>query len=160
MIRNAAEKDFPEWLRLRKLLYPEDSAELLQSEIAKIYHEKSVVGELDYFVLVYSTMQDKLAAFIETSLRARVQQCNTSPVGYIESLYVDKDYRNKGIATELVNQSEHWVRTNGCSEFVVDTDPEYTESISFYRKLRFRKIRRSSEEVLLKKTLKPFIRIT
>ena len=53
MIRQATKNDFDQWLRMRKLLYPECSQEQLLSEIKRIFYDKTIVGELDYAALVY-----------------------------------------------------------------------------------------------------------
>ena len=79
MIRQAATNDFDEWLRMRKLLYPEYSQEELLSEIKKIFHEKTIVGELDYAVFVYEKGKNTLGGFIETSIRKNVSKCCSRP---------------------------------------------------------------------------------
>jgi aminoglycoside 6'-N-acetyltransferase I len=149
MIRQAVKNDFDEWLRMRKLLYPEYSQEELLSEIKKIFHEKTIVGELDYLVLVYEKDKKTLGGFIETSIRQNVSKCQSSPVGYIESLYVDSDIRRNGIARDLVIESEKWVIEKKCSDFAVDTDPNRKGSIDFYLSCGFTEVKRSENEILL-----------
>ena len=149
MIRQATKNDFEQWLRMRKLLYPESSQNELMSEIKKIFYDKTIVGELDYIVFVYEKNKLMLGGFIETSLRQKVSNCKSSPVGYIESLYVDSDIRRNGIARDLVRESEKWIKENGCSEFAVDTDPDEKGSIEFYLSCGFAQVRRSESEVLL-----------
>lgn len=154
MIRQATKNDFGEWLRMRKLLYPEYSQEELLSEIKKIFHEKTIVGELDYAVFVYEKGKENLGGFIETSIRQNVSKCQSSPVGYIESLYVDSDIRRNGIARDLVSESEKWIIEKKCSEFAVDTDPNEKGSIAFYLSCGFAEIRRCENEILLAKEVK------
>ncbi|MBN1975307.1 MAG: GNAT family N-acetyltransferase [Sedimentisphaerales bacterium] len=156
MIRQAAANDFDEWLRMRKLLYPEYSQEELLSEIKKIFHEKTIVGESDYAVFVYEKGKETLGGFIETSIRQNVSKCKSSPVGYIESLYVDSDIRRKGIARALVSESEKWIIERKCSEFAVDTDPGEKGSIDFYLSCSFAEIERSKDEILMVKEVKIF----
>jgi len=154
MIRQAATNDFRQWLRMRKLLYPECSQEELLSEIKKIFHEKTIVGELDYAVFVYEKDKETLGGFIETSIRQSVSKCKSSPVGYIESLYVDFDIRRKRIARALVCESEKWIIERKCSEFAVDTDPGEKGSIDFYLSCGFTEVERSKNEVLMVKKTK------
>jgi|WetSurMetagenome_2_1015567.scaffolds.fasta_scaffold107583_3 aminoglycoside 6'-N-acetyltransferase I len=154
MIRLVAINDFDEWLRMRKLLYPEYSQEELLSEIKKIFHEKTIVGELDYAVFVYEKDKETLGGFIETSIRQNVSTCKSSPVGYIESLYVDFDIRRKRIARALVSESEKWIIERKCSEFAVDTNPNRKGSIDFYLSCGFAEVERSKNEVLMVKKTK------
>ena len=90
-----------------------------------------------------------LGGFIETSLRQKVSKCKSSPVGYIESLYVDSHIRRNGIASELVSESEKWIIRKKCTEFAVDTDPNEKGSIDFYLSCGFAEAERSENEVLL-----------
>lgn len=152
MIRQAKESDFDEWLRMRKQLFSEYSPDELLKEIEQIYFERSVVGELDYVVYVFDKGQDQLGGFIETSLRRFVEDCQTSPIGYIESLYVDSELRRKGIAKELVKKSEDWIIRKNCSEYFVDTDPDMPDAIDFYLSYGFQEIRRKEEEIIFRKT--------
>ena len=149
MIRQATKNDFEQWLRMRKLLYPESSQNELMSEIKKIFYDKTIVGELDYIVFVYEKNKLMLGGFIETSLKQKVSKCKSSPVGYIESLYVDTDVRRNGIACKLVSESEKWIIRKKCTEFAVDTDPNEKGSIDFYLSCGFAEVRRSESEVLL-----------
>ena len=119
------------------------------TEIKNIFYKKTIVGELDYVVFVYEKNRNALGGFIETSLRQNVSKCKSTPVGYIESLYVDPDIRRKGIASELVRESEKWIIEKQCSEFAVDTDPNEKGSIDFYLSCGFEEVQRNEEEVLL-----------
>ena len=154
MIRQASKNDFDQWLRMRKLLYPEYSQEQLLSEIKRIFYDKTIIGELDYEVFVYEKGRNVLGGFIETSLRPNVLKCKSSPVGYIESLYVDTDIRRNGIASELVRKSEKWIIEKKCSVFAVDTDPNEKGSIDFYLSCGFAEVQHSEKEVLLVKKVK------
>ena len=149
--REAKESDFDGWLELRQQLYPDCSYDQLLSEIKKIYWEKSVVGELDYLVLLHVAEDDRVIGFIETSLRPEVPHFTTSPAGYVESLYVVPEFRGRGIATELVSRSETWVRSKGCMDFYVDTDTGYDDAYQFYLAVGFKEVDRNHSEILLKK---------
>jgi len=105
-------------------------------------------------VFVYEKDKKTLGGFIETSLRQNASKCKSSPVGYIESLYVDFDIRRNGIARDLVSESEKWVIEKKCSEFAVDTDPKENGSIAFYLSCGFTEVDRNKVEVLLAKEVK------
>ena len=46
--------------------------------------------------------------------------CNTSPVGFLEGLYVEPRYRKRGLARLLCSAVEDWAKGMGCSEFASD----------------------------------------
>ena len=66
-----------------------------------------------------------------------VEGCSTSPVGYLEGIFVDKDYRNKGIAKELCLDCEKWAKSKGCSEFASDCELANSESLAFHLNIGF-----------------------
>ncbi len=67
-----------------------------------------------------------------------VEGCSTSPVGYLEGIFVDKDYRNKGIAKELCLECEKWTKSKGCSEFASDCELTNKESLAFHLNIGFK----------------------
>ncbi len=52
-----------------------------------------------------------VCGMVEVSLRNIVDGCLTSPVAYIESIYVDPEFRGTGIARQLLVRAEHWCRS-------------------------------------------------
>ena len=67
-----------------------------------------------------------------------VEGCRTSPVGYLEGIFVHKDYRNKGIAKELCMDCEKWAKSKGCSEFASDCALTNNESLAFHLNIGFK----------------------
>jgi aminoglycoside 6'-N-acetyltransferase I len=151
MIREATENDFDEWLRMRVLLYPECDSQLLLSEIETIFRKRTILGELDYQILVHEDERNKLSGFIETSIRQKLPGYQDSPIGYIESLYVDPTHRRKGIARQLVAFSEKWVKSQNYNHFFVDTDSNHADAIQFYKSIGFKEIGSNEEEIIFKK---------
>ena len=59
--------------------------------------------------------------FAEASIRRDyVNGCATSPVGFLEAIYVDEPARGRGVARALVTAVEEWARSRGCSELASD----------------------------------------
>ena len=52
-------------------------------------------------------------------------------------LAVAKDYRRQGVATELMNQVEHWAKDNGIKMIRLNSGSSRKEAHEFYRKLGF-----------------------
>jgi aminoglycoside 6'-N-acetyltransferase I len=61
-----------------------------------------------------------LVGFLEGSLRSFADGCETSPVGYIEGWYVDRDFRRHGVGAALVAAAERWATARGCREMGSD----------------------------------------
>ena len=57
----------------------------------------------------------------EASLRSEyVNGTSSSPVAFLEGLYVVPDARRLGVARTLVENVEHWARSVGCGELASD----------------------------------------
>ncbi|AIB15810.1 aminoglycoside 6'-acetyltransferase (plasmid) [Azospirillum argentinense] len=87
--------------------------------------------------------------FAEASLRRDyVNGCETSPVAFLEGIYVRAEQRKRGVARLLIQAVEGWGKEKGCSEFASDADIgndvsrrmhaalgfEETERVVFFRK--------------------------
>ena len=68
--------------------------------------------------------------------------CRTSPVGYLEGIYVDETHRRKGAARALVLAGEAWARRLGCTEFASDRALDNDESGAFHRAAGFDEVER------------------
>jgi len=77
-------------------------------------------------------------AFAHCSLRFDyVEATSSSPVGYLEGIYIEPDFRKQDIAKQLVNTCENWAKGNGCTEFASDCDLTNEESYKFHLKIGF-----------------------
>jgi aminoglycoside 6'-N-acetyltransferase I len=64
---------------------------------------------------------DGIAGFAEVSLRSDyVNGCETSPVAFLEGIYVRPEHRRHGLGRALVAAAEQWARDHGCSELGSD----------------------------------------
>jgi len=61
-----------------------------------------------------------VAGFVEVGSRPYADGCETSPVGYIEALYVDPDVRRSGYGRDLLKAAENWARGRGYHEMASD----------------------------------------
>ncbi len=81
--------------------------------------------------------------FIQMALRSDpVEGTSSSPVAYIEGLYVDPDFRHKGIGKKLVEPGEQWGIEMGCREIASDTEITNTDSIAFHTQIGFDQVNR------------------
>ena len=66
-----------------------------------------------------------------------VEGAETSPVGYLEGIYVKEEYRKRGYAKELLAACEQWAKEQGCSEFASDCELDNRDSLAFHLKNGF-----------------------
>lgn len=66
-----------------------------------------------------------------------VEGTSGNPVGYLEGIYIDEEYRRKGIGRRLVKACELWSKSKGCFEFASDCQLDNSESYNFHVKIGF-----------------------
>lgn len=71
-----------------------------------------------------------------------VEGTQSSPVGYLEGIYVKEDYRKRGIGNKLLIQCEEWAKNKGCSEFASDCELDNIESFKFHMRLGYEEANR------------------
>ena len=82
-------------------------------------------------------------AFIHVTLRYDyVEGADTSPVGYIEGIYVQEAYRHLGLGRQLMAVAEAWAKQKGCKQLASDTGLSQTASIEFHKKNGFSEVNR------------------
>lgn len=125
--------DDRDWLTLRMALWPDCPEPQHLEEMAGFLREP------DRFVQFIARDADgRGVGLAEASMRTDyVNGTSSSPVAYLEGLYVRPDARGKGVATDLVRAVADWARSRGCSELASDTQPENLVSQAFHRRLGF-----------------------
>ncbi len=61
----------------------------------------------------------------------------TTPVGYLEGIFVLEHHRKKGYAKKLLNECEMWAKDKGCKEFASDCEIENDNSLAFHMAMNF-----------------------
>lgn len=76
--------------------------------------------------------------FVEASLRNDyVNGTKSSPVVFLEGIFVAPHARMQGVARALVSSVEAWARNLGCSEFASDAQIDNTQSQKMHAALGF-----------------------
>lgn len=130
-IRQAETKDLPIVAALACRLWPEHTAQAMQAEMADIMAKPDAA-----FFLAWE--EDSAVGFVQCQLRHDyVEGTETSPVGYLEGIYVMEGYRRQGIAKALLDACEGWAKARGCAEFASDCELTNGESLRFHLKAGF-----------------------
>ena len=87
--------------------------------------------------------ETRYIGFVHLALRSEyVEGTDTSPVGYVEGIYVTPDYRNAGIGKQLIRAGEVWIKEMGCTQLASDTSIDNISSIEFHKQLGFKEVAR------------------
>ena len=71
-----------------------------------------------------------------------VEGTETSPVGYLEGIFVVETYRHNGYAKELLQECEKWAKEKKCSEFASDCALDNIDSFKFHMAMGFEEANR------------------
>lgn len=137
VVRPFTPADAAEWLRMRLLLWPEETPGGHAAEIAEWQ------ARADAVVLVAVRPDGTLSGFAEVGARSIADGCTTSPVAYLEGWFVDADARRTGIGTSLVRAAEAWARAGGYREFASDVELDNVTSQRAHRALGFEEMGRA-----------------
>ena len=81
--------------------------------------------------------------FAQCSLRHDyVEGTCTCPVGYLEGIFVEEQFRHNGYAKELLLACQNWAKSKGCTEFASDCEITNTDSLAFHLSLGFEEANR------------------
>lgn len=131
MVKKAAAADSKAVAELAVRMWDDSSVAELQREFAASISSGTAVCFIKY-------LEDMPIGFAQCGLRNDyVEGTSSSPVGYLEGVFVEEKYRNKGYAKELVLACEQWAKDMGCSEFASDCELTNIVSLDFHLSLGF-----------------------
>ena len=114
MIRKATQFDLEAVTMLAMRLWPEQARAELEPEFATL-------------------LDGKAAGFAHCQLRHDyVEGTDSSPVGYLEGIYVEEALRRRGHARALLAACETWAAGRGCTEFASDCELGNEASRAFH----------------------------
>lgn len=120
------------WLALRDALWP-GSREDHVAEIETYFAERPRRAAC----FVARAADGEVVGFAEVGLRDYAEDCLTSPVGYLEGIYVAPEHRASGCGRGLVDAAEAWARSLGCTEMASDRDLANDASGAFHLAVGF-----------------------
>jgi aminoglycoside 6'-N-acetyltransferase I len=131
-------KQMTAWRQMRQALWPE------MTEAENLHETEAMMTATSrFFVRIAMNTQDNPIGFVEATLRTDyVNGCATSPVAFLEGIYVEPEARRQGIARTLVGAVEEWGRKMDCREFASDALLENSDSHSMHHALGFEETER------------------
>ncbi|MBP2000950.1 aminoglycoside 6'-N-acetyltransferase I [Paenibacillus shirakamiensis] len=131
MLKEASIQEVYEVANLALLLWPDHTIEECIQEM------NLLISRPDSIIFIVYFGSDAIG-FSQCQLRYDyVEGTGSSPVGYLEGLFVKEKFRQQGFAKKLVNACENWARKKGCSEFASDCELKNEESLAMHLKLGF-----------------------
>jgi len=116
LIERCSTLDQPGWLDFRLALWPDATADEHRG-----YMAISLAQPERFLQLMIYDEQKQPIGFIEGSIRNDyVNGTETSPVGFVEGVYVTPAWRRRGIARRLFAAIGDWARARGCRELASD----------------------------------------
>jgi aminoglycoside 6'-N-acetyltransferase I len=119
-----------DWLALRLALWPEDDEQGHRRGMADARRR-------GHFVLLARNLESTMG-FVEASVRHDyVNGTFSSPVGFLEGLYVVPESRRLGVARALVERATAWARERGCTELASDSLLDNVDAQAVHRAIGF-----------------------
>lgn len=136
MIKEANENDINTLANLAILLWDSHSVQDLANEFS------GIIASADArFFIKYE--KDIPVGFAQCQLRYDyVEGTNTSPVGYLEGIFVKEEYRNKNYARQLLKECEKWSKSKNCTEMASDCEIDNNDSFNFHKSMKFQEANR------------------
>lgn len=120
------------WAALRHALWDELSVAQHRAEA------EEQLNEPERLLNLVALQDNEVIGFAEAALRHDyVNGCETSPVAFLEGIYVSETARGTGLARQLCDAVAQWGRAQGCSEFASDALGEDVDSHAFHRAAGF-----------------------
>ena len=127
-------------------------AETLAGMAAELFHHEDVQALREEFEAL--ARDEEAACFLaeEEGMAVGFAQCQlrhdyvegteTSPVGYLEGIYVKAPFRRRGVAGQLLRACEAWAGQMGCTELASDCELNNMDSLSFHLRTGFEEANR------------------
>ena len=131
------------WLQMRSKLWP---------HAAEKDHERDVemMANAENLVVLALDPQRACVGFAEVSSRPWANGCESSPVAYLEGVYVEPAHRGKQAADVMLDAAQDWAIGRGMTEFASDAVIENERSAAAHAKWGFDEVMRV---VCFRKTL-------
>lgn len=136
MVRKAEDSDLKTVASLARQLWPHHS-------LAEMKADFRPVLEQDDAAVFLAFDGETAVGFAQCGLRHDyVEGTDSSPVGYLEGIFVTEPNRRRGYAKLLLAACEVWAKNQGCTEFASDCELDNRSSLDFHLKMGFQEANR------------------
>ena len=126
MLYQAGREALPLLTKLALELWPAHTAAELTKELSPLLESE----EAAFFIAATGSGP---VGFAQCQLRRDyVEGAQSSPVGYLEGIYIRPPYRGQGWARALLRECEGWAASKGCREFASDCELDNLASQAFH----------------------------
>ena len=122
-----------EWVELRLELWPHNSSADLEREARALLDKEPATAAF----ILRDDAGAPIAMAEATLRREYVNGCSTSPVAFLEGIYVRPAWRRQGTARLLCRTVEAWGKELGCREFASDAMIDNEASHQMHKALGF-----------------------
>ena len=130
-IEKCGADQLPQWVALRIALWPDEDAQQIAAEAP------AMLARPDMLVLL-ALEGDAVIGFAEAAIRNDyVNGCETSPVAFVEGIYVEPQQRRRGVAKAMVAAIQVWVQQQGLRELASDALLDNAQSHAMHEALGF-----------------------
>ncbi len=134
IVRPAHPDHLPEWAQLRSRLWPWDMVESHIKDAQALY----LSGHPDRAAFAALGADEHVSGFAEAALRRDyVEGCDTSPVVFLEGIYVVEAMRRQGIARALSDRVAMWGAAQGALDYASNALLDNTDSHAFHAAIGF-----------------------
>lgn len=106
--------------------------------IEDLTEEFETILNSDESAIFLLSLENNVIGFAQCQLRHDyVEGTDSSPVGYLEGIFVKEEYRKLGYAKELLKKCEEWAKEKGCTEFASDCELDNDTSLKFHMSMGF-----------------------
>lgn len=129
--REIQRSEFALWKQMRGDLYTslDDSYHVQEME--------EIANRADWFCYFVVSDDGEIIGLLELSSRNIVDGCVTSPVAYLEGLYLKQGFRGQGYGRSVLEKVVNWCRDNGYTELATDTELDNEGAQRFYTSFGF-----------------------
>lgn len=116
----------------------------MQQELDELTQENTALLADDGQAIFLAKQEGESIGAAHVSLRHDyVEGANSSPVGFLEGIYVTPFHRKTGVARALTAACEEWAKQQGCSEMGSDCELTNTASQRFHTAVGYRETNRT-----------------
>jgi aminoglycoside 6'-N-acetyltransferase I len=136
MINKATIKDSAILSELAINIFENNLINDLKTEFCEDLNNENIVFFIKY-------INNNPIGFAQCNIRVDyVEGTSSSPVGYLEGIYIKEEYRCNGFAKELLFECEKWAKEKGCQEFASDCELTNITSLKFHLAVGFEEANR------------------